>query len=228
MPIILERLSGHLWIPKHSDFNVLWLQDVMPKILARSEFKAAHWTEPVAEVQRFSSNRQPRFKSTPEPNLYFWKPWMANYVAAGTFFLRKTPPYFWKPWIANCVARFFFFRKTAPIFPEALNRFRGSVWTCKPGGHCSSRVLPQKMLSICSGCFFWGKRLSRKEFRKAEDATFRVWVVQICDVGGSSIFAPAKSPYGSKWAQIKTDEDDQVDKQLGWGIHSCQFSHSSP
>ena len=54
----------------------------------------------------------------------FWKPWMANYVAAGVFFLffRKMAPYFWKPWMANYVAAgVFFFQKNGPIFLEALN-----------------------------------------------------------------------------------------------------------
>ena len=59
---------------------------------------------------------------TPGDPGIFWKPWMANYVAAGAFFFRKMAPYFWKPWMANYVAAgVFFFQKNGPIFLEDLN-----------------------------------------------------------------------------------------------------------
>ena len=83
---------------------------------------------------------------TPGDPGIFWKPWMANYVAAGAFFFsekwppisgspgwpttlpqalfffRKMDPYFWKPWMANYVAAgALFFQKNGPIFLEALN-----------------------------------------------------------------------------------------------------------
>ena len=60
---------------------------------------------------------------TPGDPGIFWKPWMANYVAAGAFFFfRKMAPYFWKPWMANYVAAcVFFFQKNGLLFLEALN-----------------------------------------------------------------------------------------------------------
>ena len=54
--------------------------------------------------------------TTPPP--YFWKPWMAPYVAAGAFFFpEKRPPFFWKPWMSPYVAAGAFFpRKMVPGF----------------------------------------------------------------------------------------------------------------
>ena len=60
---------------------------------------------------------------TPGDPGIFWKPWMANYVAAGAFFFQKNGPLFLEALDGQlrCRRRFFFSQKNGPIFLEALD-----------------------------------------------------------------------------------------------------------
>ena len=66
--------------------------------------------------------------TTPAP--YFWKPWMAPYVAAGAFFFsRKMAPIFLEALDEplRCRRRFFFSEKWPPDFSRVMGLFFGPL-----------------------------------------------------------------------------------------------------